>query len=604
MHLSQPAMSIQIKRLEESVGLPLVDKVGMKIYLTEAGKELAETTLDVLDRLDNVEPNLTITNQATVIQRLEENIDDLVVMGRKPNHLELESQEFLENPLVLIAPINHPLAQEKNISLERIATERFISRELGSGTREALRHLFSEHELEVKPYMELGSAEAIKQAVMVGLGVSIMSLHNLQLELEVNKLTILDIKHFPLQRKWYVSAHGKPLASLDPEFPFVMTNFESMNESAQADYPHRHDCYEILYICEGEGTHIIDFEPYTVKPNTFYFLSKDQVHFWQLKSHAKTTSPIARQFSQLVSEHFISEHSVKDYANKIGISTSHLTDTIKAVTGQSPGNIIRQKLAVEAKRLLVQSNASIAEIGSAVYAETDTKQDSKTYKIATRLSDYTRPITFTPTKAIPVNGAITENVVTTTQNILNKEAHFLKKGIVKPVGEDQFSAWELVSDEGGSDHSLKFDDPMTKKWSGFTDKVISNILIKSNESPEKITALKEMAFKAWAVGEGLANKTTIDAAIVINSDNWSGMTVHAGKVESPISIDNGFTLTNVTPDLTFETMEVEEDLAFGMMNMPNPMIFPEIAIAESAYDAGRPYMIINSKLSNMGAIRR
>ncbi|KAG1694967.1 HTH-type transcriptional activator CmpR [Nymphon striatum] len=524
MHLSQPAMSIQIKRLEESVGLPLVDKVGMKIYLTEAGKELAETTLDVLDRLDNVEPNLTITNQATVIQRLEENIDDLVVMGRKPNHLELESQEFLENPLVLIAPINHPLAQEKNISLERIATERFISRELGSGTREALRHLFSEHELEVKPYMELGSAEAIKQAVMVGLGVSIMSLHNLQLELEVNKLTILDIKHFPLQRKWYVSAHGKPLASLDPEFPFVMTNFESMNESAQADYPHRHDCYEILYICEGEGTHIIDFEPYTVKPNTFYFLSKDQVHFWQLRS--------------------------------------------------------------------------------AVYAETDTKQDSKTYKIATRLSDYTRPITFTPTKAIPVNGAITENVVTTTQNILNKEAHFLKKGIVKPVGEDQFSAWELVSDEGGSDHSLKFDDPMTKKWSGFTDKVISNILIKSNESPEKITALKEMAFKAWAVGEGLANKTTIDAAIVINSDNWSGMTVHAGKVESPISIDNGFTLTNVTPDLTFETMEVEEDLAFGMMNMPNPMIFPEIAIAESAYDAGRPYMIINSKLSNMGAIRR
>ncbi|WP_299874524.1 hypothetical protein [uncultured Cocleimonas sp.] len=271
--------------------------------------------------------------------------------------------------------------------------------------------------------------------------------------------------------------------------------------------------------------------------------------------------------------------------------------------------------------------------GNVAYADTDAKQNSKTYKIATRLSDYTRPITFTPTKAIPANGAVTENIVTTTQNILNKEAHFLKKGIVKPVGEDQFSAWELVSDEGGADHDqtapnpltyfaagsasslltqversikilgldvedvkieskifFRFDDPMTKKWSGYTDKVISNILIKSNEPPEKITALKEMALKAWAVGEGLANKTTIDAAIVINSDNWSGMTVHGGKVESPISIDNGFTLTNVTPDLKFETMEVEEDLAFGMMNMPNPMIFPEIAIAESANDAGRPYM--------------
>ncbi|WP_299874511.1 LysR family transcriptional regulator [uncultured Cocleimonas sp.] len=260
MHLSQPAMSIQIKRLEESVGLPLVDKVGMKIFLTEAGTELAETTLDVLDRLDSfnvdmlqldkrikgplkigaistatyfmphllglflrnypdVKPNLTITNQATVIQRLEENIDDLVVMGRKPDHLELESEEFLDNPLVVIAPINHPLAKEKNISLERIATERFISRELGSGTREALRRLFSEHGLEVKPYMELGSAEAIKQAVMVGLGVSVMSVHNLQLELEVDRIAVLDIKYFPLKRKWYVvHLKGKKLSSVASHF--------------------------------------------------------------------------------------------------------------------------------------------------------------------------------------------------------------------------------------------------------------------------------------------------------------------------------------------------------------------------------------------------
>lgn len=271
--------------------------------------------------------------------------------------------------------------------------------------------------------------------------------------------------------------------------------------------------------------------------------------------------------------------------------------------------------------------------GGTAYAETDATQDSKAYSIATRLSDYTRPSTFTPTKAIPVNGAVTENIVTTTQNILNKEALFLKKGIVKPVGEDQFSAWELVSDEGGANHdqtapnpltyfaagsasslltqversikilgldvddvkieskiSFRFDDPMTKKWSGFTDKVISNILIKSNESPEKITALKEMALKAWAVGEGLANKTTIDAATVINSDNWAGLTPHGGKVESPISIDNGFTLTNVTPELSFQTMDIEEDLSFSSQKMPNPMLFPEIAIAESANDASRPYM--------------
>ncbi len=260
LHLSQPAMSIQIKRLEESVGLPLVDKMGKRIFLTEAGLELFETAKDILERLDNfnvnmlqldkrikgplklgaistakyfmpqllgvflrnypeVEPNLTITNQATVIQRLEENMDDLVIMGRKPDHLELEAKSFLENPLVVIASTDHPLANEKNISLERIANERFISRELGSGTREALRRLFADNGFEVKPYMELGSAEAVKQAVMVGLGVSVMSLHNLQLELEVGKIAILDIKHFPLERKWYVvHLKGKQLSSVASHF--------------------------------------------------------------------------------------------------------------------------------------------------------------------------------------------------------------------------------------------------------------------------------------------------------------------------------------------------------------------------------------------------
>jgi AraC family transcriptional activator of pobA len=81
--------------------------------------------------------------------------------------------------------------------------------------------------------------------------------------------------------------NGQPLLSLDPQFPFVMTRFEFMNELAQADYPHRHDYYEVLYICDGEGTHIIDFEPHPIQSPVFYFLSKDQVHFWQLKKPLK-----------------------------------------------------------------------------------------------------------------------------------------------------------------------------------------------------------------------------------------------------------------------------------------------------------------------------
>ena len=270
---------------------------------------------------------------------------------------------------------------------------------------------------------------------------------------------------------------------------------------------------------------------------------------------------------------------------------------------------------------------------SAVYAQNTADHSPKVYQIETRMDEYTRPTTFTPTKAIPVNGALSENVMTSTQRILNREAPFLKKGLVKPVGEDGLSAWELVSDEGGAAHDqtapnplsyyaagissslltqvergiqildldvddvkvesriiFRWADTMTDTWSGYTDKVTTNIIITSNESPEKIRALKKLALKAWAVGEGLAEKTTIDAAVVINADTWAGLTPRAGKVETPISMDNGFKLTDVTPDLDLQTIPFEEDLSVDMHNLPNPMVFSEISIAESAHDAARPYL--------------
>lgn len=267
------------------------------------------------------------------------------------------------------------------------------------------------------------------------------------------------------------------------------------------------------------------------------------------------------------------------------------------------------------------------------YAQGDVNQETKVYQIGKRLDGYTRPITFTPTKAVPANGAITENIVTTTQNILNHEAHFLKKGLVKPVGEDQFSAWEFVSDEGGKGHNqtapnpltyyavgassslltqverlikimglevedvkveskiyFRWSNPMSDNWTGYTDKVVSNILIKSSESPEKIKELKEKALQAWAVGEGLENSTPIDVGIVFNADDWAGLNARPGKVGSPVSVDNGLTFTNVTPDLDLQTVEVEEDLSIEMGNFPNPFKFTEISIAESAHDAARPYL--------------
>jgi DNA-binding transcriptional LysR family regulator len=248
LHLSQSGVSIQIKRLTESIGIPLIEKIGKKIYLTDAGRELYAAADDVLNRLEllgediedmgqnikgplrisgittskyfmphllgrflktypDVEPSLTITNQAKVTQRLVDNLDDIFIMGTCPLNIELEYHYFLDNPLVLVAPVNHPLANERNIPLSTIAKERFISREQGSGTRAFRTRLFEESGLKANIYMELGSAEAIKQAVMAGLGISVLSLHNLQLELDAGLLTVLDAQHFPIHKKWYAVHH-------------------------------------------------------------------------------------------------------------------------------------------------------------------------------------------------------------------------------------------------------------------------------------------------------------------------------------------------------------------------------------------------------------
>lgn len=298
--------------------------------------------------------------------------------------------------------------------------------------------------------------------------------------------------------------------------------------------------------------------------------------------------------------------------------------------------IKKDKTLFSTKRKLnkISIIAALCISGSLLFAQNLSEiGDEKEYKVETRLDTFTRPITFTATKATAINGSISENIITTTQNILNKEAPFLKKGVVKVVGEKEFSAWEMVSDEGGASHyqsapnpltyyiagsssslltqferaikimDLKVDDikieskiffryvdPMSDNWSGYTDKVILNILIKSDESSNKIKKLKEMAVKAWAIGEALKNETSIDVGIIYNIDKWAGLKASVGSVPSPISRDNGNIITNITEELNLQTMNVEEDLSTQMGNFPNPFIFTEIAIVESANDKSRPYM--------------
>jgi len=258
LFLTQPTVSMQVKQLTKAIGLPLFEQVGKKLYLTEAGKQLFTTCEDIFVKLDQLEMNiadlkgmkqgklriavitttkyfmprllgpfcqlypgidvaLTVTNHEQVIERLAHNQDDLYVMSQLPEHIDVKAYPFLENPLVVVAPRTHPLANERNIPLKRLVEEMFIMREPGSGTRRSFQQLLDAHNLSVRVRLELGSNEAIKQAIAGQLGLSVLSRHTLTSDSE--ELTILDVEGFPLPRQWYiVSLSGKQLSVVAKTF--------------------------------------------------------------------------------------------------------------------------------------------------------------------------------------------------------------------------------------------------------------------------------------------------------------------------------------------------------------------------------------------------
>lgn len=249
VHLTQPAVSIQVKRLEEKIGMPLLEQMGKRLHLTTAGEEVYDACRDVLQRLDDleialndlqgeiagpitvtvvssakyflphllgefvrrhpkVEPRLRVTNRAKLMANINANEGDLFIMGLPPAELPVDEYPVLDNVLAVVARPDHPLAGQSDISLAQLADERFVGRESGSGTRKAVEEVFGKQGLEVKPYIELASAEAIKQGVIGGLGIAVLSLHSLRLELDAGELVILDVQGFPLRRRWY-AAHRK-----------------------------------------------------------------------------------------------------------------------------------------------------------------------------------------------------------------------------------------------------------------------------------------------------------------------------------------------------------------------------------------------------------
>lgn len=260
LHLTQPAVSMQVKQLEDSAGLPLFEQLGKKIFLTPAGQEMHHYCRAIAQQLEEVDRvmeemkgmqrgrlaiavastanyfapqllatfsqrhsgitiSLDVTNREGLLDHLDNNDIDLVIMGRPPDGLDLVAEPFTENPLVVIAPPDHPLAKTARIPLEWLQQETFVVREQGSGTRTAMERFFAEKKVRLSTGMEMSSNEAIKQAIQAGLGLGIVSIHTLELELETHRLAVLDVESFPILRHWYVvHRQGKRLSPVAQAF--------------------------------------------------------------------------------------------------------------------------------------------------------------------------------------------------------------------------------------------------------------------------------------------------------------------------------------------------------------------------------------------------
>lgn len=260
LHLTQPAVSTQVKLLEESLGVALLEQLGKRVHLTDAGQEVLTYTRGITQQLDELEdvlnrikglsggrlrisvattanyfiptllgsfsrryPDVTVTldvtNRETLLRQLNENTVDLVIMGQPPAGADVEATAFMDNPLVVVAPPGHPLAGKKNIPLARLQEETFLVRESGSGTRIAMERFFNERGMKLKAGMEVGSNEAIKQSVQAGLGLGLLSRATIEQELTLKRLTELNIEDFPIMRHWFVvHRRGKRLSAAAEAF--------------------------------------------------------------------------------------------------------------------------------------------------------------------------------------------------------------------------------------------------------------------------------------------------------------------------------------------------------------------------------------------------
>lgn len=260
LHLAQPTVSAQIKKLSENLQISLFEQIGKKIYLTPAGQILyagceslfkslghIEESISTLRNLEGgklrlaistsgkyfvprllaefvklypqIEINLQIHNRNELIKRLSNNEDDLYIFSNPPEEIEVVSQPILPNPMVMFARKDHPLAGQHSIASEALKNEFFIMRETGSGTRMVCDAFFERHQIQPKVQLTLSSNEAIKQAILAGLGISILSQYTLGLDVEEPRLVTLDIQGFPIGLQWqFIYPVGKQISSVTRAF--------------------------------------------------------------------------------------------------------------------------------------------------------------------------------------------------------------------------------------------------------------------------------------------------------------------------------------------------------------------------------------------------
>ncbi|WP_248885127.1 LysR family transcriptional regulator [Acidithiobacillus acidisediminis] len=260
LHQTPSALSLQIKQLSENIGSPLYEQIGKKLYLTPTGEAVEQAGQDIQRRLENlmqeldaqrnldrgllrlsiistaqyfaprligsfcqshpgIEVRLEIVNRDAILLRLKQNLDDIYIMGQVPEDIDGVAEPFMDNPIVVVAPADHPLATEAQISPTRLAQEPFILREEGSGTRLTAENFFAERQIQLRVRMTMSSNEAVKQLVAGGLGLAVLSRNTVAAEAAAGDIIILDVAGFPILRNWHaVHRKNKQLSAVAQRF--------------------------------------------------------------------------------------------------------------------------------------------------------------------------------------------------------------------------------------------------------------------------------------------------------------------------------------------------------------------------------------------------